>query len=135
LIEVNLLAQRRGECLDSFDRLPITNVETPLNAFLGIHTHRIKHDRPGERSGDQDDMRYNGTRMYEQLQPGDNAVVDERQADREQEVDRRTIEKHIEYESGNFEVVALELHSGEVHEYGKKEEFNIRRYEDRQQGE
>ena len=135
LISINFLAQRRGEGFDSFDRLPITKVETPLNKRLEIYSHRIKDDRPGERGGDKDDTRNGGARVDEQFHFGDGTIVNERQADCEQEIDRRSIENHIEHERGKFEVVALELRNGEVHEHRKKDEFNISMYEDRQQGE
>ena len=65
LIEINLLAQRRGEGFDSFDRLPITEVETLLNKRLEIHAHRIKYDRPGKRGSDDDDTRNGGALVYE----------------------------------------------------------------------
>ena len=136
LIEINLLAQRRGEGFDSFDRLPITEVETPLNKRLEIHTHRIKYDRPGKRGSDKDDTRNGGFGVDEQFHSGDGTIVNERQADCKQEIDRRIIEKHIEHKHGKLEVMALELRSGEVHEHRKKDEYSIvRTSEGRQQGE
>ena len=58
----------------------------------------------------------------------DRAVVDERQADREQEVDRRTGEKLVD-------VVELGLRPGKAHQHGKKDEDNITSIEDCKQGE
>ena len=70
-------------------------------------------------------MRYIWTLVDEQFHCGDKAVINESQADREQEIDRRTIEKYIEHEHGKMEVVALELRSGEVHEDREKNEYSI----------
>gem|GEM_PF-3906054 len=86
LVEVNLLAQRRGEGFESFDRHAITQVETLLNAFLGKRAHGVKYDRPCECRGDKNDMRP-GTLVYKQYPRGDDTVVDERHTNREQEID------------------------------------------------
>ncbi len=96
LIEIDLLAQRRGEGFDGFDRLTITNVEAPLNERLDKRTQRFKYDCPGERSGNKDDMGSIRTGVREQYAFSNDAVVDERQADGEQEVKQRTIEDHVE---------------------------------------
>ena len=63
-------------------------------------------------------MRLIGAWMSEQFSSNDDAEIDERQADREQEVDRRTIEKLVN-------VVALGLRSGEAQQHRNKEEDNI----------
>src|SRR6266567_1486582 len=124
LIEIDLLAQCPGEGLDRFDRLPIAQVVASLNASLYKHTHRIKYNRRGERCSDNKDMRYI-TRVDEQFKSCDCAVVNERKAGGEQEVGRRTTAKYVRNEAGKFEIVMLELHGGQVHQYRKKEEVNV----------
>src|SRR5579859_6103699 len=68
LVKINLLAQRRGESLDLFDRLPIMQVETSLNALLDKHTYRFKDDHPGKSGGDRDDKR-SMSRIVRSLSP------------------------------------------------------------------
>src|SRR5205807_203613 len=101
-----------------FDRLQVLQVEAPLNEFLDIHVHRIKDDRLAERDGDQDDMRDSGALEDEQERERDGAIVDERQADREQKGDRSTMEAVAS-------VVALNLPNGEAQEHGKQDEDRI----------
>jgi len=126
LLKINLLAQRRSEGLDRY--FPFTKVEASLDALLDVHAHRFKDDCTGERAGDRDDKRKSGTLVEQQLHYGERTVVDDRQADREQEVDRRTREKRVD-------VVALGLCPGQAHQHGKQDEDRITSEEDGKQGE